>query len=62
VGGEGVKLTKKQIKTMVLRVTREVQEKQVEASIELSPDNVRISISPWKPFEMKCPYGKEAKP
>ena len=56
-----MRLTKKQIKTIVLRVAREVKEKQVEASIELSPDSVHISINPWRPFEMKCPYGKEAK-
>ena len=51
-----MKLTKKKIKTIVERVTKEVSEKQVEATVEISPDNIHISIQPWKPFEMKCPY------
>lgn len=55
-----MKLTKKKIKTIVERVTQAVMEKQVEATVEISPENIRISINPWKPFEMKCPYDKGA--
>ena len=51
-----MKLTKKKIKTIVERVTQAVTEKQVEATVEISPENIHISIMPWKPFEMKCPY------
>ena len=51
-------ITEEKIKTIVERVTQAVIDKQVEASIEISPDNVHISINPWKPYEMKCPYGK----
>ena len=58
--GENMKLTKKKIKTIVERVTQAVMEKQVEATVEISPENIRISINPWKPFEMKCPYDKGA--
>ena len=53
-----MKLTKKKIKTIVERVTDAVVEKQVEASVEISPDNIHISMNPWKPFEMKCPYDR----
>lgn len=53
-----MKLTNKKIKTIVERVTETVIEKQVEASIDISPDNISIRIEPWKPYEMKCPYGK----
>ena len=53
-----MKLTKKKIKTIVERVTQAVTEKQVEATVEISPENIHISINPWKPFEMKCPYDK----
>lgn len=27
-----------------------------EVHIELTPDEVRIDVVPWKPFEYKCPY------
>lgn len=57
----GMKLTKKKIRTIVKRVTQAVTEKQVEATVEISPENIHISISPWKPFEMKCPYDKSVK-
>ena len=56
-----MRLTKKKIRTIVERVTKEVSEKQVEATVEISPDNIHISIQPWKPFEMKCPYEKGAR-
>lgn len=56
-----MKLTKKKIKTIVERVTNAVTEKQVEATVEITPDNIHISINPWKPFEMKCPYDKGAR-
>lgn len=54
-----MKLSKKKIDMIVERTTKAVIEKQVEATIEISPDNINISIHPWKPFEMKCPYGKK---
>lgn len=53
-----MKLDKKKIKTIVERVTQAVVENQVEATIEITPDNLHISVNPWKPFEMKCPYDK----
>ena len=53
-----MKLTKKKIDEIVSRLTQTVTEKQVEATIDISPDNIHISINPWKPFEMKCPYDK----
>jgi hypothetical protein len=51
-----VKLKRKKIRTIVERVTQAVVEKQVKAEVDIAPDNVHISIKPWKPFEMKCPY------
>lgn len=27
-----------------------------EVHIELTPDEVRIDVMPWKPFEYRCPY------
>ena len=27
-----------------------------EVHIELTPDEVRIDVMPWKPFEYKCSY------
>lgn len=31
----------------------------VKVSIDLTEDAVSIWMEPSKPFEMKCPYGKE---
>lgn len=29
-----------------------------EVHIRLTQDETEVEIMPWKPFEMKCPYGK----
>lgn len=29
----------------------------VEIQVTIEPDRVEINIQPWKPYEMKCPYG-----
>lgn len=36
-----------------------VVEKKVEVDISVTPDNMEIKIEPWKPYEVKCPYGKD---
>lgn len=38
-----------------------VVEKKVEVDISVMPDSMDIRIEPWKPYEMKCPYGKDGK-
>jgi len=30
-----------------------------EVHIEFTPEETRIEIMPWKPFEYKCPYKEE---
>ena len=30
-----------------------------EVHIEFTPDETRIEVMPWKPFEYKCPYKEE---
>lgn len=32
---------------------------KIEAQIEIALDRVEISVQPWRPYETKCPYGKE---
>lgn len=27
-----------------------------EVHIEFNPDETRVDVMPWKPFEYKCPY------
>lgn len=32
-----------------------------EIHLEFTPDETRIEVMPWKPFEYKCPYKEEGK-
>lgn len=36
-----------------------IENKQIEATIDIEPDRVQVNIEPWEPYETKCPYGKE---
>ena len=36
-----------------------VMTNNVRVSIDIAEDAVSIWMEPWKPYEMKCPYGKE---
>lgn len=38
-----------------------IVEKNIEVDINVSPDYMEIKIEPWKPYEVKCPYGKDGK-
>lgn len=38
-----------------------VVNKNVEVDISVMPDSMDIKIEPWKPYEVKCPYGKDDK-
>ena len=31
-----------------------------EISIEITPENVNITIRPWEPFRYSCPYKSES--
>ena len=35
-----------------------VKEGRTQIDITITPDTKNIVISPWRPYEMKCPYGK----
>lgn len=35
-----------------------IENKQIEATIDIEPDRVQVNIEPWEPYEVKCPYGK----
>lgn len=41
------------------KLVKNVIEYKIEVEINITPDNIQIQAQPWKPFEMKCPYGKE---
>ena len=36
-------------------IDRVVKDK-VEVTIRITPDEEEITVKPWKPYEMKCPY------
>ena len=38
-----------------------VKNDKIEVHMEFMPENTIIEIQPWKPIEMSCPYGREAK-
>jgi len=40
------------IEALVIKVVND----HVEATIDIEPDRVNINVSPWKPYEMRCPY------
>lgn len=39
-------------------IDRVVKDK-VEVTIRITPDEEEITVEPWKPYEMKCPYQPE---
>ena len=42
----------KDIDSLIERVRME----QVEIEIEATPEEQRVTIRPWRPFEYQCPY------
>lgn len=38
-------------------IDRVIKDK-IEVHIEVTPENTTIDIQPWKPIEMRCPYGR----
>ena len=46
---------------LLYKLTDMVVEKKVEVDISVMPDCMEIKIEPWKPYEIKCPYGKDDK-
>ena len=47
------------IKTIFEEALKAVMTNDVRVSIDISEDNLSVWMEPWKPMEMKCPYGKE---
>ena len=54
-------MTIENIELVIDKLVKAVVEDKVDASIEIRPDGMEINIQPWKPYEMKCPYGMESK-
>lgn len=51
-------MKQEEIMEIIERVTRDVVVNQLEATISIQPDMFSIELQPWRPYEMKCPYGK----
>ena len=34
---------------------------QVEITITMEPERTEITVQPWRPYEMQCPYDKGKK-
>lgn len=43
------------------KLVKMVVDNKVEVDISVAPDSMDIKIEPWKPYEIKCPYGKDDK-
>ncbi len=37
-------------------IIKKVHDENVEVTIEINKDGFRMDVTPWKPFEYKCPY------
>ena len=60
MGGEERRKTMIQISDeMFEMLINRVVEDKIEVHLEFTPENTTIEIQPWKPYEMKCPYGKD---
>lgn len=40
---------------------KKATENRCEITVEITPENIEIKVSPWEPFAYNCPYGKEEK-
>lgn len=47
-----------QITAEVFKALMDKASEGFEVHIRLTQDETEVEIMPWKPFEMKCPYGK----
>jgi len=36
-----------------------VKDEKVRVSVTWEPGHTELSVEPWEPFEMECPYGKK---
>ena len=36
-----------------------IENHDCEAEVDIEPDRINVRFSPWKPYELKCPYGKD---
>ena len=43
-----------EFQSMIDRVVKD----EIEIHIEMTPENVTIDVQPWRPIEMRCPYGR----
>lgn len=40
-------------------IIKRVVAEQIEIEISVTPDEEKITITPWKPFKYSCPYREE---
>lgn len=51
-----IQIDEHSIQMLIDRVVKD----KVEVHLDFTPENTTIDIQPWKPYEMRCPYGREA--
>ena len=50
-----IQIDEHSIQMLIDRVVKD----KVEVHLDFTPENTTIDIQPWKPYEMRCPYGRE---
>lgn len=49
-------MTYENIKDAMEYAAKMVIEYKIEASIDVEPDHFSITLCPWKPYKVHCPY------
>lgn len=47
------------VKSMVDDILNKVKDEHVRASVIWEPNHIELTVEPWEPFRMECPYGKK---
>ena len=45
------------IRSMVGEILDKVTNEKVRASVIWEPDHIELTVEPWEPYKMECPYG-----
>lgn len=43
----------------IFEMIEAVKTQQVEITVTMEPDRTEITVQPWRPYRMACPYAKE---
>ena len=47
------------VNAMVCEILDKVKTDHVRATVVWEPNHIELSVEPWEPYRMECPYGKK---